>query len=75
MTKTPGEIAKEAYQKEFRKSQSWEAAAAAVIDLDCNANDPSEHLRSLMCQADNGVKGAPVSSPSAPPQSGSSGEA
>lgn len=30
--KTLGQIAKEAYGKEFRKSQSWEAAADAVIE-------------------------------------------
>lgn len=32
MKKSLGDIAKEAYGKELRKSQSWEAAAAAIVE-------------------------------------------
>lgn len=32
MRKTPGQIAKEAYGAEFRKSESWNAAANAVLE-------------------------------------------
>jgi len=63
MSKTLGQIAYEASPGSAGAWQYiptdnkryWEAAAAAVVEecakalegLDCNANDPSEHLRSL----------------------------